>query len=387
MTEDKFTLWNLARDAGKEAVQYVRDFLSFCPMDPTDREVFSRDPTLWTLQKNLTKVSLTLALVQVLFSTKEALFVDEAQHGAPLACGTAVLLLPTLLLGLWLLFQGLHHMAKGWRGWLRTTHLAATLVSLIARIPEMTQGFREAWNEGANKLRIDQVPASMDRFGDGNNALLILLFFILTPTFYKLGRRREEARRLAERMKVLQDQALRAKLAPHFIFNTLNTLRIQIRRDPTAAEATTERLAQLFRQVVEVAERTTIPLREELLFVEAYLGIEQDRLGSRLSIEVDVPEELEDREVPPLALQVLVENAIKHGIAPQEAGGTLRIEARPLGDRALTLAVEDTGLGLGAEPGTGTALATLRQRLARPEDLQLMGIPGGFRASFTWRHP
>lgn len=181
-----------------------------------------------------------------------------------------------------------------------------------------------------------------------------------------------------------RDQALRARLAPHFLFNTLNTLHAQIESDPRGAQATTERLAQLFRQVLDASEKATVPLREELAFAEAYLGIERDRLGSRLRVAVEVPEELEACQVPPLALQVLVENAVKHGIAPLEAGGELRISAR-LEGRELRLSVSDPGPGQSAHKGTGTALETLRQRLAKPGDLEILREGDRTVASFRWR--
>lgn len=183
-----------------------------------------------------------------------------------------------------------------------------------------------------------------------------------------------------------RDQSLRAKLAPHFIFNTLNTLHAQIESDPRGAQATTERLAALFRSVIEASDQPTISLKEELGFVEAYLGIEQARLGNRLKVRVDVPEDLESCAVPPLSLQVLVENAVKHGIAPLEAGGEIRISARR--DREdLVLEVSDPGDGIGARPGTGTALSTLSARLERPGDLALARVDGRTVASFRWRQP
>jgi hypothetical protein len=181
-----------------------------------------------------------------------------------------------------------------------------------------------------------------------------------------------------------RDEALRARLAPHFLFNTLNTLHAQIESDPRGAQATTERLASLFRQVLEAADRPTIPLRDELRFVEAYLGIEKARLGGRLQVRIEVPEEVEACEVPPLSLQVLAENAVKHGVAPQEQGGEIRIAARREGP-FLVLEVADSGAGVGAHPGTGTALETLRGRLARPEDLRLDRVDGRTVAGFRWR--
>jgi len=192
-----------------------------------------------------------------------------------------------------------------------------------------------------------------------------------------------------------REQALRAKLAPHFIFNTLNTLHAQIEQDPRGAQATTERLAQLFRQVIDSSGQAAVLLKQELAFVEAYLGIEQARLGSRLKVSIQIPEELESTPVLPLSLQVLVENAIKHGVAPLEAGGEVRIGvARCEGrlhalsgereDSDLWLWVEDPGSGVSPHRGTGTALETLRQRLERPEDLKMESVDGRYRVSFRW---
>ena len=181
-----------------------------------------------------------------------------------------------------------------------------------------------------------------------------------------------------------REQVLRAKLAPHFIFNTLNTLHAQIEQDPRGAQATTERLAQLFRQVIAVSDLPTIPLKQELEFVEAYLGIEQARLGDRLEVTVDIPEAFESAEIPPLSLQVLVENAIKHGVAPLEKGGRVGICAE-LKNGALWLWVEDPGSGVSTQNGTGTALKTLRQRLERTEDLVMSLVDGRHRVSFRWR--
>lgn len=181
-----------------------------------------------------------------------------------------------------------------------------------------------------------------------------------------------------------REQALRAKLAPHFIFNTLNTLHAQIDQDPRGAQATTERLAQLFRQVIEASDQLAIPLKQELAFVEAYLGIEQARLGDRLQVAIAVPEELESAQIPPLSLQVLVENAIKHGVAPREQGGEVHIGAERQ-NGVLNVWVEDPGTGTSPEKGTGTALETLRQRLEKPEDLEMGMVDGRHRVSFRWR--
>jgi hypothetical protein len=213
---------------------------------------------------------------------------------------------------------------------------------------------------------------------------LLLVSLILGLAFYRLAAHRQEAERQRELANLAAQAALRGKLAPHFIFNTLNTLHAQIEADPRGAQATTERLAELFRRVVEAADHPTIPLKQEMAFVEAYLGIEQARLGDRLCISIRIPEELEAAQVPPLSLQVLVENAIKHGVAPLEQGGEVRIGAERR-DGVLHLWVEDPGTGLSELKGTGSALETLRQRLERPSDLEMGMVGDRHRVSFRWR--
>ena len=206
--------------------------------------------------------------------------------------------------------------------------------------------------------------------------IFVVMAFVLEQTL--------AAKRASFDLLEAREQSLRAKLAPHFIFNTLNTLHAQIEQDPRGAQATTERLAQLFRQVIETSDQVTIPLKQELAFVEAYLGIEQARLGDRLRVSILIPEELESALVPPLSLQVLVENAVKHGVGPLEQGGEVRIGGERQ-DGALRLWVEDPGQGFSHHRGTGTALDTLRQRLERPGDLEMGMVDGWHRVSFRWR--
>ncbi len=181
-----------------------------------------------------------------------------------------------------------------------------------------------------------------------------------------------------------QQGALRSRMAPHFLFNALNTLHAQIESDPSEAQQTTERLAGIFRQVLEVSEQTTIPLKQELAFVEDYLGIERERLGDRLRVIVDIPELVAGAHIPVFGLQILVENAIKHGIEPSLSGGEIRISASII-NKFIRVTVTDTGEGkVGVGNGNGKALANLRARLARPADLAVGPIDAGFSATFTY---
>ncbi|MGA8892432.1 MAG: histidine kinase, partial [Anaeromyxobacteraceae bacterium] len=202
----------------------------------------------------------------------------------------------------------------------------------------------------------------------------------------RLDRRGAAASLRDRQLREARDAALRARLAPHFIFNALGTLQAQIEKDPAAAAATTDALARLFRQALAAAERPLVPLREELEFVEAYLGIERARLGGRLRVKIDVPEDLEEVELPPLSLQVLVENAVRHGIAPREDGGEIRLQVRRTGageNPGIVLTVENP-VAPASTPGTGTGLAALRGRLRLPGDLTTGRVGDRFRAEFFW---
>jgi two-component system, LytTR family, sensor histidine kinase AlgZ len=158
--------------------------------------------------------------------------------------------------------------------------------------------------------------------------------------------------------------SLEARLHPHFLFNTLNAISCLIQEDPDRAERTVERLAALLRFSLDATERGLVPLGQELDIVADYLEIEKARLGERLSWALEVTGDVKSGEVPPLTVQTLVENSIKHAIAPRPAGGRLRIEASEVDDR-LVLAVWDDGPGFTTAaicPGHG--LDTLQGRLA-----------------------
>ena len=269
-------------------------------------------------------------------------------------------------------------MELGWLGWVRAFAMGLSLSEFLTGTSDFVRGFQSGF-----KGTLDQgpFPATWTSF---STYLLVSLALMLL--IRRMAHHRSEAERQKQAAEEARQQTLRARLAPHFMFNALNTLHAQIDQDPRGAQATTERLAQLFRQVMEASDLITIPLKQELAFVEAYLGIEQARLGSRLRVVIQIPEALEVAQVPPLSLQVLVENAIKHGVAPLEGGGEVSIGAAQTGT-LLHLWVEDPGPGFSTRQGTGTALDTLRQRLDRPEDLAMGMTDGRHRVGFRWRQP
>lgn len=169
----------------------------------------------------------------------------------------------------------------------------------------------------------------------------------------------ERRQRLAAQLQTLQ-----ARLHPHFLFNSLNTIACLISEDPAAAERVVERLAELLRYCLTDLDKTVVPLRDELQVVRAYLEVQAARFGSRLRFVIDCPEDLMDQRVPPLCLQPLVENAVLHGAVAQRRGGEVLLRALR-SERQLVLAVEDDGPGPGQSThrGSGVALHGLRERL------------------------
>ncbi len=162
-------------------------------------------------------------------------------------------------------------------------------------------------------------------------------------------------------------QALRAQLNPHFLFNTLHSVTALVRRDPLKAEAALERFGDLLRYVLDVNREILdeVAVADELDFVRSYLSLEQLRLGDRLRVEEDVDPETLDCLIPSFTLQPLVENAIRHGIAPHARTGTLRIASHLEGIRVV-MTVSDDGDGAVAESlgsAEGLGLRAVRQRL------------------------
>ena len=176
------------------------------------------------------------------------------------------------------------------------------------------------------------------------------------------------ASQLEARLAEAQLQALQRQLQPHFLFNTLHAIFTLVRHNPTAAEQMIERLSELLRVTLKNTATQEVPLAEELAYLDKYLAIEKVHFGDRLEVEVDVPLGVQDGLVPYLVLQPLVENAIRHGLAPRRAQGRLRVSGRRDGDQ-LVLVVSDNGGGVSSSHlltlNEGVGLANTRARLVR----------------------
>jgi LytS/YehU family sensor histidine kinase len=212
--------------------------------------------------------------------------------------------------------------------------------------------------------------------------------------YRRLRLRDAETALLSSRLAQTELHLLKSQLHPHFLFNALNSVSALMHRDVKAADRMLARLSELLRGALDHQSTHEVSLEEELEFLDAYLEIEQVRLGDRLSVEIDVQNNVLDARVPHMILQPLVENAIRHGIAPRAAPGRIIIRAR--GRRGmLDLEVIDDGVGLTVKstvPGRGhnggLGLANTRARLEQLYSGSFGFEPkavsgGGFRVALT----
>lgn len=194
----------------------------------------------------------------------------------------------------------------------------------------------------------------------------ILFGSIITYVFISNERISEERlRRLDQEKNAVEAQLrlLQSQMEPHFLFNTLSNTISLIDSDPKTARRMLETFTAFLRSSFPDARERTVALSRELDLVRRYLDIFAIRMGDRLRYRIDVPDDILAVRIPPLLLQPLVENAIKHGLEPSAGGGELVIEGRRDGD-TVRLLVADSGTGISEKAvGNGIGLANIRQRL------------------------
>ena len=166
--------------------------------------------------------------------------------------------------------------------------------------------------------------------------------------YRKLQERELRASQLEAQLAQSQLQVLKMQLHPHFLFNTLNAISALIRESPDEADEMVSRLGDLLRMTLETAGLQEVPFKKELEFLKHYLDIEQTRFQDRLKVEMAIGPETLDGLVPSMILQPLVENSVRHGVAPRPEGGCIKIKAWR-DNSMLRLEVEDDGPGLSGD--------------------------------------
>ena len=219
---------------------------------------------------------------------------------------------------------------------------------------------RHFWPEYFHTLRVAMLLAIVFGLGALLHALLLGQVQEMKEKLREKEAAEEHARKLAVEARL---RSLESRIHPHFLFNTLNSISSLIAVNPSRAEQIVGRLATLLRASLDTSKQPLIPLQQELAMVESYVDIERVRFGDKLRGSVDVPAELQNATVPPMSVQALVENAVKHGIAPCSGGGEVWVTASA-DDGSLRIEVRDTGPGfdLTAIPA-GHGLDNLVERL------------------------
>ncbi len=245
-------------------------------------------------------------------------------------------------------------------------HLACAMVCAATFV-----GFRLLWYQAFNPYPWLDLPSSRwfwrmfrESFIDG-----FVLYWAIVGVHHafsnwaRLRERELEAVAMRGRLAEATLQTLRSQLRPHFLFNALNTVSAVLEENPRRARRVLGRLADLLRGSLRTDGPQEVPLSHEMDLVSAYLEVEQERFGKRLAVAVEMAPDVADAAVPSFLLQPLVENAVRHGIAPREGPGRVAVRASRL-NGTLELEVEDDGLGLPAGPiKEGVGLGNTRRRL------------------------
>ena len=248
--------------------------------------------------------------------------------------------------------------------WLR--HLAAASVASLLWIA-VAKGLAIALASFHTFAGLDRQVSRTNPLLFGSGVFLYLLavamYYILlsNEAAHEAARREIEAQALARESEL---KALKTQVNPHFIFNCLNSISALTSSDPATAREMCVRLAEFLRKTLGLGDKTQIPLGEELDLAHAYLAVEQIRFGARLKLDENTAPDVLTAMIPPLLLQPLIENAIRHGIASLAEGGWVRLEIKNGSPGTLSIRIENN-FDPEAPPkrGAGIGLKNVRQRV------------------------
>ncbi|MBK8493979.1 MAG: histidine kinase [Chitinophagaceae bacterium] len=204
-----------------------------------------------------------------------------------------------------------------------------------------------------------------DLVGIYYNLLLIAIWMLIYIVYHYVDKNRNDQfdrLKLETTVKELELKTIKSHINPHFIFNSLNSIRALVDENPKRARRAITELSNILRSSMQAEKSETVTLEKELDIVKDYLALEQMRFEERLKIEFDIDEDTLQHPVPPMMLQTLVENAIKHGISRQIKGGVVRIVA-DYKNNHLELLVQNTGQLSATPNGDGFGIKSTQDRL------------------------
>lgn len=264
-------------------------------------------------------------------------------------------------------------------------HIPAALILTVVKIQA----------EQLVRMHLLALPGQINVVGKLHSNFLtywVIVGISLGFAYYRRYRERElRASQLEARLAEAQLEALRMQLHPHFLFNTLHAISTLLHRDPQAADRMIAQLSDLLRLTLDTVGVQEVPLKQELEFLDRYLEIEKTRFADRLHVVTSIQPETLDARVPYLILQPLVENAIRHAIAPRAEGGRIEISARQSGGH-LYVEVRDDGPGLPREApaaakeglGLSNTRARLEQLYGSAQHIELANaVKGGLTVTVT----
>ena len=191
--------------------------------------------------------------------------------------------------------------------------------------------------------------------------ILGLMYFL---TYGKLKRRRINELRLDKRRVRAELSSLESKINPHFFFNSLSSISTLISINPENAKKMLQNISGLFRYALRTSKNQFVTLDEEISIVKKYLELEKIRFGKRLEFEINIPDILYNIKLPPLLIQPLIENSVKHGISDNIEGGKIEISCEDTSHNTILITVKDNGTGVSTNGnGTGFGLSSIKERL------------------------
>ena len=206
---------------------------------------------------------------------------------------------------------------------------------------------------------------NLELLGIYQNMLLIALWFLIYIVYHYVDKNRKDQLdrlKLESTVKELELKTIKSHINPHFIFNSLNSIRALVDENPERARKAITELSNILRSSMHAEKSETVTLQKEMDIVEDYLALEHMRFEERLKVEMDIDPDTLGHPVPPMMLQTLVENSIKHGISKLVDGGLVRIVADFKGDN-LELLVQNTGQLNGMRNGDGFGIKSTQDRL------------------------